>query len=162
MPTFTPVWDGPFWGFSWGSHSLPKINDKTQHNLLLYLFPVTEHFAFEEIIYKNLNNTSVTNPEKGRKQFSRRVASNTNHLFLRNAFHHSTSIGLCYKYHYSSLVVDSLLQISREYSLLTRRLMYWFIECWLCILNVASLTLSSLPVNNQITLPNFHLLHFVL
>ena len=67
-------------------------------------------FAFKEIIYKNLkfktslNDTNITNPEKGRKQFSRMVASNANHLFLRNTLHHNTSIGLCNKNHLCTFV----------------------------------------------------------
>ena len=42
----------------------------------------------------------MINPEEGRKLFSRSVASNVKHLFLKNMVHHNTSIGLCYKNHY--------------------------------------------------------------
>ena len=34
----------------------------------------------------------MTNPEKGRKQFSRMVPSNANHLFLRNMLHYMVSV----------------------------------------------------------------------
>ena len=41
--------------------------------------------------------------KRRRKWFSRSVASNVNHLFLRNMLHRSTSIGLCCKNHTKNL-----------------------------------------------------------
>ena len=46
----------------------------------------------------------MANPEKGRKQFSRRVASNGNHLVMRNMLHHSTSLGLYYRKHWDEIL----------------------------------------------------------